>query len=65
MPAHELIVCEHFCVFAPPPSSGGTAARSRVSFRAAGSAAAVISSFLVLDNLPAVSGLTPFSKRKV
>jgi hypothetical protein len=35
MRGHELTVDEHFVV-SPPPSWGGTAARSRVSSRAAG-----------------------------
>jgi hypothetical protein len=36
MRGHELIVDQHFNVLPPPPSWGGTAARSRVSSRAAG-----------------------------
>jgi hypothetical protein len=62
MRGHEFTVDEHFDV-SPPPSWGGTAARSRVSSRAAGFRGRhlEVSKILIVlpDNLPAVSGLTP------
>jgi hypothetical protein len=59
MRAHELAVDEHFCVSSPPPSWGGTAARSRVSSRAAGFRGRHLEVSSVLIICPAVSGLTP------
>jgi hypothetical protein len=56
--AYELPVDEHFDV-SPPPSWGGTAARSRVSSRAAGFRGRHLEVHSILIICPRFSGLTP------
>ena len=56
--AHELAVYEHFDVSSPPPSWGGTAARSRVSSRAAGFRGRHLEVYPILIICPRFSGLT-------
>jgi len=55
---HELAVYEHFDVSSPPPSWGGTAARSRVSSRAAGFRGRHLAVHSILIVCPRFSGLT-------
>jgi hypothetical protein len=56
--AQELASAEHFDV-SPPPSWGGTAARSRVSSRAAGFRGRHLEVHSILIICPRFSGLTP------